>query len=154
MIKWLQRLTVIRVVRCFQVSSVLHICHSLDPPHGPWSSVSKGLQRELAIIFQLGVDRTKNAFEHQLCPSSSMSCSVKIWSLGVLAGLVSMVLPCQHLPCTRGLIPGQPLGDFSPAPDSMWMLKALMASGLSTERVLNTAPKGHPAAYLCALVLP
>lgn len=94
MIKWLQRLTVIRVVWCFQVSTVLHICHSLDPTHGPWSPVSKGLQSELVVIYQLGVDKPKNAFEHQLCLSSQSLIP------GVLAGLVSLVLFNQHPPCT------------------------------------------------------
>lgn len=94
MIKWLQRLTVIRVVWCFQVSTVLHICHSLDPTHGPWSPVSKGLQSELVVIYQLGLDKPKNAFEHQLCLSSQSLIP------GVLAGLVSLVLFNQHPPCT------------------------------------------------------
>lgn len=59
----------------FPGSLVLCICHSLDPPTYIGSSVSKRFQRESAVISQLGVDSTTNAFEHQLCLSSKISCS-------------------------------------------------------------------------------
>lgn len=94
MIKWLQRLTAVRVVWCFQVSSVLRICHSLDLPHGLWSSASKSLPSELVVIHQFGEDKSTNAFEHQLCLSSRSLIP------GVLAGPLTLVLFRQHPPRT------------------------------------------------------
>jgi len=75
MIKWLQRLTVIGAPRCFQVLWCYLFVTLWTRQDTPWSSVSKGFQRELAVISQLGVDSTTNAFEQHLCPSSKISCS-------------------------------------------------------------------------------
>lgn len=114
MIKWLQILTVIRVVWSFKVSSVLCICHSLNPPQGPWSSASKGLQIELGVICQVAVDKPKSAFEHQLCLSSLSLIP------GELAGIVNLVLFHQHplcssCPCCHPRAESRAvLGEFSP----------------------------------------
>lgn len=100
-------------------------------------------------VWREQINKSMNAFEHQLCLSS------RTLIPGVLAGPLSLVLFHQHPPCTY--CPGcHPCNDpriaFRRLFSGPWLhVKALIAPGLSTEQLQNAAPMRHLTAYLCVL---